>query len=101
MLQDPDDCRKGGSLPDQCTMAAIIDNLAGQIEAVLLELTHNLPGDTQPAKGLKEIGQPFADLLIGIQLPAAIAPRNITCRQGELQEPFACFVPASLIQASA
>src|SRR5690349_9296744 len=101
MLQDAYDGGESRSLPNQCTIAAIIDKAAGQIEAVLLELTHHLPGNTKPAKCLKQIGQPFADLLVGIQFPAALVPTNIPNRQGKLQESFAGFVPASLIQASA
>jgi hypothetical protein len=39
---------------------------------VLLQFPHDLPRDAQTAKGLKQIGQAFANLLIGIQLPGAI-----------------------------
>jgi hypothetical protein len=46
----------------------------------LLELTHDLPRHAQAAKCLKHIGQAFADLLVGIQVPAAIGGPDIANR---------------------
>ncbi len=67
----------------------------------MLEFTHDLPRDAQTAKCLKQIGQTFVNLPIGIQIPGAIGCPDEANRQGELQEPFASFVPASLMQAGA
>jgi hypothetical protein len=47
---------------------------------VVLEFTDDLPCYTQAAKRLKHIGQPFADLLIGIQVPVAIGRPDIANR---------------------
>jgi hypothetical protein len=44
---------------------------------VLPEFPHDLPRHAQAAKCLKQIGQAFADLLVGIQVPSAIVRPDI------------------------
>jgi hypothetical protein len=80
ILQDAHDSTQRRPLPDQYTIRALAHDPRGQVEAVLLQFTHDLSRHAQAAKRLKQIGQPFADLLVRIQVPGAIGRPDIPNR---------------------
>jgi hypothetical protein len=92
---------KVGAFQRSVPYAPLLTDHVGRSSRGSLELPNDLPRHPQPTKGLKQVGQALAHLLVGIQTPGAIWLPHIADGEGEVQEPFAGFVPAPLIEARA